>query len=459
MNDSYITYEEFVERCRQGYTYDGYVIGYGLAFTHVTSTYEQFHPTVSRVPVGMIGTQFSSMFIENTHINQYIDTSDEKISESYSQICDDISKMIKKSANIDGKNVVIVKMDNNKYFVGDSSTKVKCKLNNEGIFEITVSSNTNRYTYNINKYNFNEFIRSRKETSPEDFIISNNIGTIESSISTYVSAHEYIMTSFLQYNLEKIFKDVTISNDKSPKIKVAWDDVKSNEYFPNNKKGKIYAKGRQQSLITEELNRYNGRVSTIKGLRHLGPVLNVAGVGFSVYGVVQYHNDPDASVLDGILSYTDLGVSVFVMVMPEFWPIGLLWLGGNLLCSEIKEEYYAAQGIDIRAEEEFDKYFEPYYDLLKRQYEEGGPRKFRRVPVPQSDQVQYGPNGLPVAIRESTRTTVDHFTYEPYNEPDYRLYMYSPDGKKTLLPLPDKQVFREMLRHPPRETQIGPKRY
>lgn len=476
MNDSYITYEEFVDRCNKGYTYEGYVVGYGYAFLHVTSGVEQYNPSVSRIPVAMCGTQFMSSFIEDPHVHQYIDASEEKISESYSRLCDEMIGLIRSDVNINGKKGVIVNLGNNKFYVGDQTTKVDCKITSERMINISVRCEKSSYKFSGDYSSFCEKYLKSINPSTASIETSSALGYILGISSTSVSIKEsmivndinQILKKEINHNLKKTGlgpgfseflkhpKDFAVSSLKSiykdpvgafraPNVEFIGKDM--SEY---NRIGNMHYEKNIKPKLTPKLTQ-------VKNIHYASSALNLLGAGFATYDAIQVIRDPNSTGLDYAYTGVNWGVNVLVVVVPDLWPVGLLWFASNVFYDGIREEYYAAQGINIRAEEEFDKYFEPYYDLLKRQYEEGGPRKFRKVPAPQSDQVQYGPNGLPVAIRESTRTTVDHFTYEP--EPDYRLYIYSPDGKKTLLPLPDKQVFREMLRHPPRETQIGPKRY
>ena len=83
MNETYITYEEFADRCNKGYTYEGYVIGHGYAFPHVTGGLEYQSEFIVNIPLNMLGPDFLLFPYGMFNVFQYLDTSEEMIKKSY----------------------------------------------------------------------------------------------------------------------------------------------------------------------------------------------------------------------------------------------------------------------------------------------------------------------------------------------------------------------------------------
>lgn len=79
MEKRYITYEDFVERCNQGYTYEGYVIGFGYAFTRSMCNLEHVQKDIVRYDLGLK----KDLLFSNVYTYQYIDTSEPRKKESY----------------------------------------------------------------------------------------------------------------------------------------------------------------------------------------------------------------------------------------------------------------------------------------------------------------------------------------------------------------------------------------
>ena len=71
MNETYITYEEFVDLCNKGYTYNGFVIGHGYAFPHVTGGIEHKSEFIINVPLNLLGSDFPSFPYALYNVFQY----------------------------------------------------------------------------------------------------------------------------------------------------------------------------------------------------------------------------------------------------------------------------------------------------------------------------------------------------------------------------------------------------
>ena len=466
MNKDYITHVEFMDLLNRGIMYEGYVVGYGLAFKQAGFGYE--YDSVQRLS-----------FL------QCLDTSEEEIKKSYSKLCEDIKEGLKQKTTIKGKDAVIVNVGKNRYYVGDQTTRVDCNIDAEGNVEISVSCKKDSYRFigNIEKF-YEDFLVSNHPSKTD--VLVEILGIAQGSTSTAVSFMEESLTSELKMEISKAYAKFKVSGLNSPTFSSFWKDIKgtvssSVKAFAANplgalntpqvqtswmsandfqrlwkdsspaylegavKDGKLDFRNKHKYISNAYEAHINSKVSSINKLHYGGTALNVLGTGFAAYDVYQVHTNSFSSIGDKIQADLNLGINVIVLVMPEFWWVGALWFGGNLLYSSLREDYYAAKGIDIRAEDEFNRKVDLYYGILQRQYREGGPRTYMLTPTRVYDK-DGSNNNVPISARDATRTSVIYQAVEPYNEPDYRWYIYLPDGSKQLMDLPSKEDVKSMLR-------------
>jgi len=238
MNETYITYEEFADLCNKGYTYEGYVIGHGYAFPHVTGGLEYQSEFIVSIPLNMLGSDFLQFPYGMFNVFQYLDTSEEMIKRSYNE-----EKKEEKTKNIPNESP---KTKNNKQ-QDFNEERYSIPLNNkQQVLLSPWGNNTSNNPFDLSRYSYNNTSSNYSIPSQIPFAV----GSLSSGLSYY----------------ESLFYDADHYIQKNGEESVWWKQNKKGEAVLKNGKKIPKSANAANKLFRNNALRYGGRFMSGVGL-------------------------------------------------------------------------------------------------------------------------------------------------------------------------------------------------